>query len=833
LSALWQLWPRENPKFVDLFGGMKRLFALAALLILFSSSFAQILDPISWKFDAKRITADEFDLVFTASLDPHWHLYSQNLGSDMGPIPTAFDFMELNGAELIGKVKEPKAKVEYDPNFDMDLAYFEGIVQFTQRVRIPKDLQIKGELTYMVCDSSKCLPPDYVPFSFDLSVAASGEKEKSQEVLEEASGTDPPAGDAPQIFDPVEWSFSVEDVENGAYKLIMRATIDPGWHLYSLKIEEDGPIPTTFTFEDSEDYELVGEMSFEGNELTEYDPNFMMTLPWFENEVSFIQQVRARSPNATVKGQLEFMACTDERCIAPEIVEFAMELGDLMSLSDGDQGAALTEADEGKKLRNRGYLGIFIAGFVGGLLALLTPCVFPMIPLTVSFFTKQSKSKAQGMSNALLYGLFIIGIYVILGYLVTVFFGADALNALSTNFWFNLAFFILFVVFAISFFGAFEITLPSSWVNRADQASDKGGIIGIFFMAFTLSLVSFSCTGPIIGTLLVEAAVNGEAAGPLMGMFGFSLALAMPFGLFAAFPGWLNSLPRSGGWLNSVKVVLGFLELALALKFLSNADMVVQAHLLTRELFIAIWIGIFAMLTAYLLGAFKLPHDSPVDRLSVGRMLFGTVTLIFTLYLIPGLWGAPLKLISGFPPPMFYSESPQGVGKSAGVMPSGSSDAAPSASGGAHCPHGLNCFHDYDEAMAYAKEVNKPLMLDFTGWACVNCRKMEEQVWSDPRVLQRLSNDVVLVSLYVDEKLELPAEEQKEVQIGEKTKLLKTVGNKWSYLQASKFGTNSQPYYVILDHDGNPVHESAAYDPDIEKFIEWLDRGNKLFEQNS
>lgn len=802
---------------------MRKFILLLITSLVFLQVSGQILDPVKWTFDSKRIDSDEFELKFKAKLDMGWHLYSQNLPSDDGPIATSFVFDESDAVERLGEVTEPKAKTEYDPNFDMELSYFENSVEFVQRVKISANTVFKGELTYMVCDASKCLPPEYVPYSFELSIkeAETSQAESTVDETEELA----PVSDLdskPEIFDPVSWSFSTKDLGNGEQLISFDAQIDEGWHLYSQNIPEGGPLPTVFRFAEGQDHELIGKVEEVGELHEEYDPNFMMDLSFFSGKVSFQQKIKSGS-DSQFKGELEFMVCDDEKCLPPEIVEFSIKLS---------SEPMLNQDNESDKLRAKGFVGIFIAGFLGGLLALLTPCVFPMIPLTVSYFTKQSKSKAQGMSNAILYGIFIILIYVGLGFMTTWIFGPDALNEISTGFWFNLIFFIMFVVFAISFFGAFEITLPSSWVNKADQASDKGGFIGIFFMAFTLSLVSFSCTGPIIGTLLVEAAVNGGVAGPLLGMFGFSLALAMPFALFAAFPGWLNSLPRSGGWLNSVKVVLGFLELALALKFLSNADLVVQAGILTRELFIAIWIGIFAMMTAYLLGAFRLPHDSPMERLSVGRMLFGTVSLIFTLYLVPGLWGAPLKVISGFPPPMFYSESPQGVGK-AGVAIAGATAAGKGGhTKSAHCPHNLDCFHDYDEAMAYAKEVNKPLMVDFTGWACVNCRKMEEQVWSDPAVLNRLRENVVLVSLYVDEKLELPESEKKEVKIGDKTKVLKTVGNKWSYFQASKFGTNSQPYYVILDHDGNALHESAAYDPDIPKFINWLDRGTKLFSSN-
>jgi thiol:disulfide interchange protein DsbD len=452
---------------------------------------------------------------------------------------------------------------------------------------------------------------------------------------------------------------------------------------------------------------------------------------------------------------------------------------------------------------------IFVAGMLGGLLALLTPCVFPMIPMTVSFFTKRSGNRTKGIRNALLYAVSIIFIYVALGLLVTVTFGSDALNALASNAFFNLAFFVIFIIFAISFFGAFEITLPSWIINKADSASDRGGLVGIFFMAFTLSLVSFSCTGPIIGTLLVEAAHGRSYLGPLMGMTGFSFALAVPFALFALFPSWLNSLPKSGGWLNTVKVSLGFIELALALKFLSNVDLAYHWGLLKRELFIVLWIVIFGMLGLYLLGKIRLSHDIDQQHIGIGRLLFALLSLSFALYLVPGIWGAPLKLISGFPPPDFYKEWKTGKE--------------------GDCPHDILCFKDYDEGMRYAKEHNKPVMIDFTGWSCVNCRKMEDNVWSDPKVLKKLGEDYVLISLYVDDKTPLPAEQQ-SVSPTTGRKIL-TTGNKWSDLQASVYNTNSQPYYVLLDHQGKILAEPRGYTPDIPTYLSFLEEGLCRYQQ--
>ena len=525
-----------------------------------------------------------------------------------------------------------------------------------------------------------------------------------------------------------------------------------------------------------------------------------------------------------------------DKQLALIIKELAKELGesepDWLLNDSPDETRDINNSEQGpseEKKEARSLWTIFFLAFAAGFAALLTPCVFPMIPMTVSFFTKQSKSKAQGIRNAVIFGISIIVIYVVLGTVVTAIFGSDALNAMATNFWFNLIFFILLVVFAISFMGAFEIILPNSWLNKADKASDKGGLIGIFFMALALALVSFSCTGPIVGTLLFEAATIG-GMGPFIGMLGFSLALALPFTLFAAFPGWMNSMPKSGGWLNSVKVVLGFLELALAFKFLSNADLVVQGHFLEREMFLAIWIGIFVVLALYLFGKISLPHDSPIERLSVGRALFGTTVVIFVIYLIPGLWGAPLKLISGFPPPMSYSESPMGVGGGGSLVHNESEIDKDMHLG----EHGIMLFHDYEKGIAYANKVGKPVLLDFTGYACVNCRRMESNVWGDPAVLNILKNKVVMISLYVDDKTELPKEEQITVNITKDlTSDLVSYGNKWSYIQASRYKNNSQPYYRILGPKNEDLNNgSADYNNhgNPEAFLKWLEEGLYLFE---
>lgn len=655
-----------------------------------------------------------------------------------------------------------------------------------------------------------------------------------------------------QVYQPVKWNFSVKNISKTESELIFTASIDKGWHLYSQKEYQEGPVPTSFHIDKSSEFELLGKVT-EGVSIKEYDANFGIELNYFKNKAVFKQKIKPlTSDKFVVKGMLEFMVCNDEMCLPPEEIEFNFVVNELpldktphtvavepevpnsdtievVEVEQEEEAVAPTvktpSDNEPKPAAVKSFWGIFIAGFLGGFLALLTPCVFPMIPLTVSFFTKKSKTRLQGIGNALIYGFSIIFIYVALGFLITKLLGPDAMNAFASNVWMNLLFFVVFVVFAISFLGAFEITLPSSWINKADSASDRGGLIGIFFMAFTLSLVSFSCTGPIIGTLLVEASVGGNNIGPLVGMAGFSTALALPFGLFAAFPGWLNSLPKSGGWLNSVKVALGLLELALAIKFLSNADLVSHWGLITREVFIALWIIIFTILGFYLLGKIKFSHDTEVKHTSIPRLFLSIMTFSFVVYLIPGMWGAPLKLISGFPPPSFYSEGWNLGGSSI------SAESQPVVAGidKSKCPHNLPCFKDYELALEYARSQNKPLMIDFTGWSCVNCRKMEEQVWVDPRVLSRIKNNYVLVSLYVDDKIPLPEE---EVYVSKVTgKSIKTIGNKWSDFQISRFNTNSQPLYVLLDHNEQLLIEPTGYDTDIEKYIAFLDQGKAKFEQ--
>lgn len=615
-----------------------------------------------------------------------------------------------------------------------------------------------------------------------------------------------------QVLEPVKWNTSVEKISETEFRLIAKASIEKGWHLYSQNVPEDGPIPTTFTFDDSEGaFKTIGNTSEEEGHTID-DPVFQMKIKFFENTAIFEQKIEILNNTTSIEAFVEFMVCDDTRCLPPTEVDLVYNLSQ-------NEPSAPSESS------NDGLWTIFILGLGAGFIALFTPCVFPLIPMTVSFFTKQSKTKAAGIKNAIIYGISIIIIYVILGTAVVAIFGASAINEFSTGVTFNLLFFVIIMIFAVSFLGAFEIMLPNSWANKVDSQADKGGLIGIFFMALALAIVSFSCTGPFVGNIIVLSASAGGLA-PIIGMLGFSSAIALPFALFAAFPGWLNSLPKSGGWLNTVKVVLGFLELALAFKFLSNADLVLQLHWLEREVFIAIWIAIFGTLALYLFGKIQLPHDSPLNHISVGRLSLGLISLAFTIYMIPGLWGAPLNLISAFPPPQHYSESPYGVGYTqlgSGSASNGNHDDIPD---GAHLmpPHDILAFNDYDKGLAYAKKTGKPIMIDFTGHACVNCRKMEQNVWVKPNVLDLLKNKVVLISLYVDDKRKLKPDEiiDSKLRPGKK---LKYIGQKWSELQTIKYKANTQPMYVLMDHDENNLIPPVAYTPNVDEYFTWLEKG--------
>lgn len=811
---------------------------------------AQILNPAKWKFSVQPVKDDEYEFVAHCTIEPGWHLYSTREINGDGPIPTSFRFESSPYYQLKGNLNESRPIIKKEPVFDnIELAFFENKATFRQRIKIlqpASHIVFKGEVEFMLCNETQCLPPDVEEFT--LIISYSGQTGKGKNVRPVLGGdasssvtlNDTAAKKAitvnddkneegrsqSGILEPVKWQFRSEKISQREYLIIAEAQIEKGWHIYSMKQEsEEGPVPTKITITEQRDIELAGDATEEGPVQHIYDPNYLMNLAIYEGNYILKQKIKLTGEKGIVKGTITYMACDEKRCLPPDDVEFYFEFPES---SRGTIASATTSEFDSNVM---GFWELFFLSFAGGLVVLFTPCVFPMIPLTVSFFTKQSKSRVQGIRHAFLYGISIIIIYVILGTAVTALFGFDALNAMSTNFWFNIFFFLLLLIFGVSFLGAFEIVLPASWTNKVSALSDKGGWVGIFFMAFTLALVSFSCTGPVVGPLLVQAASTG-GMGPVIGMFGFSFALALPFALFAAFPGWLQSLPKSGGWMVSVKVFLGFLEIAFALKFLSNADLVIQAGWITREVFIALWIAIFLTLALYLFGFVRLPHDEKIENISVFRAVLGIVTLAFVLYMIPGLWGAPLKLISGFPPPAFYSESPDGVGrKGSSTLGEGKQfiENIPIGAEPEHCPHALNCFHDYDKGLQYARQVKKPILIDFTGWACVNCRKMEENVWSDPRVLEILRNQVVLISLYVDDKRELPAEEQFEAEMAGRRKKIKTIGNKWSWFQAQRYGTNSQPYYVMMDLEENTLYKPTGYEPDVEAFLLWLKEGISQF----
>lgn len=638
-----------------------------------------------------------------------------------------------------------------------------------------------------------------------------------------------------QIQEPVTFTQELRKISETEAEIVFTGKIDKGWHVYSTELGEGGPISAVLEVEHITGAVLDGKLTPVGKEISDYDKLFEMQVRWFENEAQFVQKLRLTGGQWRIEGYLEYGACNDQNCLPPTDLDFSFTGTAAVSADtpvtlpmnepvlvmpvpqqETEAVAGSMEVGMGSALwapvidelhamgetagTSSSWLYIFITGFLGGLLALFTPCVWPIIPMTVSFFLKRSKDKKKGIRDAVTYGLAIIVIYVTLGLAVTLIFGASALNALSTNAVFNILFFLMLVVFAASFFGAFEITLPSKWTTAVDnKAEATTGLISIFLMAFTLSLVSFSCTGPIIGFLLVEVSTTGSIIAPTIGMLGFAVALALPFTLFALFPTWLKQMPKSGGWMNVIKVSLGFIELAFALKFLSVADLAYGWHLLDRETFLALWIVLFALLGVYLLGHIKFPHDDDSNRVSVPRFFLALMSLAFAVYMVPGLWGAPLKAVSAFAPPMYTQDFNLYKNE-------------------VHAQ-----FDDYDLGMEYARRVGKPVMLDFTGYGCVNCRKMELAVWTDTKVADLMNNEYVLITLYVDNKTKLP--EPIVVQENGQERKLRTLGDKWSYLQRVKFGANAQPFYVLIDNDGKPLNKSYSYDEDVEKYVEFLQTG--------
>lgn len=648
-----------------------------------------------------------------------------------------------------------------------------------------------------------------------------------------------------QIQEPVKFKTELKTISDTEAQIVFTGNIDAGWHVYSTDLPSGGPISATFNVEKIQGAELMGKLTPQGKEIENFDKVFEMKLRYFENTATFVQKFKITDASYQIEGYLEYGACNDENCLPPTEVPFsfsgkgnaatatvatsetkaetvnqpaaensvaettAIDSAATVALSDNETSVQdywtpvikeLNSYGETTSQQDRSWIYIFFAGFIGGLLALFTPCVWPIIPMTVSFFLKRSKDKKKGIRDAWTYGASIVVIYVALGLAITLIFGASALNALSTNAVFNILFCLMLIIFAVSFFGAFELTLPSKWSNAVDsKAEQTSGLLSIFLMAFTLSLVSFSCTGPIIGFLLVEVSTTGSVIAPAIGMLGFAIALALPFTLFAMFPSWLKSMPKSGGWMNVIKVTLGFLELAFALKFLSVADLAYGWRILDRETFLALWIVIFGLLGFYLLGKIKFPHDDDDNTTSVPRFFMALISLAFAVYMVPGLWGAPLKAVSAFAPPMTTQDFNLYNNE-------------------VHAK-----FDDYDAGMEYAKRNGKPVMLDFTGYGCVNCRKMEAAVWTDPKVSKLMTDDYVLITLYVDNKEPLP--EHIKVMENGKERTLRTVGDKWSYLQRSKFGANAQPFYVLIDNEGKPLNKSYSYDEDIDKYVDFLQTG--------
>lgn len=657
-----------------------------------------------------------------------------------------------------------------------------------------------------------------------------------------------------QMQDPVHFKTEWKSISANEAEIIFSATIDPGWHVYSTDLGDGGPTQATINIDKISGATLDGKLKPGSNEIKKMDPIFEMEVKFFEKTAKFTQKVKLTGGKYSVSGYLEYGACNDENCLPPTSVDFTFS-GEVPAQAkaadtkekeapkkEGTPVEAVAEADtaveaptaadstvaettlqettnywtpviselssygEGTNEESHSWIYIFFTGLIGGLLALFTPCVWPIIPMTVSFFLKRTKDKKKGIRDAWTYGASIVVIYVTLGLAITLIFGASALNALSTNAIFNILFCLMLVVFAASFFGAFEITLPSKWSNAVDsKAEATTGLLSIFLMAFTLSLVSFSCTGPIIGFLLVEVSTSGSVVAPAIGMLGFAIALALPFTLFAMFPSWLKSMPKSGGWMNVIKVSLGFLELAFALKFLSVADLAYGWRILDRETFLALWIVIFGLLGMYLLGKIKFPHDDDNTKVGVGRFFLALFSLAFAVYMIPGLWGAPLKAVSAFAPPMQTQDFNLYKNE-------------------VHAK-----FNDFDAGMEYARQNHKPVMIDFTGYGCVNCRKMELAVWTDPQISQIMNDDYVLITLYVDEKTSLP--EPIKITENGKERTLRTIGDKWSYLQRSKFGANAQPFYVLLDNEGKPLNSSYSYDEDIAKYKDFLQTGLKNYKK--
>jgi len=838
---------------------MRRICTLL-LLALSGTLFGQIQDPVDWTFTWNELDNGNYELISTATIEDGWKIYSQYLESDDGPVRTSFMYDDESAFEMVGK-NEEGGDIEqgFDDLFGMNVISLKKKATFTQRIRLKEGMSgpITGYLEFMACNDEMCLPPTEEMFSFDIP-ASGGDVAASEPVLEddntplldEAAAQSSEARPAPGIRQPVTWTSSYQEVGDQQYRLEFKASIEKGWTLYAKDVDPTvGPQPTTLLLNEGEHFTWDGSVEETGKKIKEgYDNVFDANLKKItEGPATYAVTIAVEDMSEPVLGELSFMTCDDSQCLPPAYLDIVFRadegillLGDEATTflaardgedtSAGDVAYAMTKPDienpvgvcstDQETVAQASIWRIFGLGFLGGLLALLTPCVFPMIPLTVSFFTKSSGNRQKGIRDAVLYGGFILLVYLVLSipFHLMDSLNPDILNDISTNIWLNLFFFAVFLFFAFSFFGYYELTLPEKWTNRASQAEGVGGVLGIFFMALTLALVSFSCTGPILGSLLAGALTsNGGAWQLTAGMGGFGLALALPFALFALFPGMMKTLPKSGGWLNTVKVVLGFIELALALKFLSNADLVKHWGILKIEPFLGLWILIFLGLGLYAFGLIKFPHDSPKTRLGAGRVTVGVLSLAFVIYLASGFMYSeqsgsyrPLKLLSGLAPPVCYSMVYD-----------------------CDCPQNLECFKDLDDGLAYAKKQNKPVMIDFTGHACVNCRKMEEHVWPELDVYNQLRDDYVLISLYVDDKRELPEAEQIMVEKATGgTRKLRRVGDKWAHFQTEYFQTNTQPYYVLLSPEGDKLlNQPVGYTPDVSAFADFLQCGKDAFQR--
>jgi thiol:disulfide interchange protein len=883
---------------------MKKILLSCLSIFVFSNILlSQILNPVKWSFESKKINDTEFDLVATAKLDKGWYIYTQHITGDDGPIPTKFNFKITPQYQLVGKMPNEVSdhkKAGFDKVFQMNVTKFSDIVQFVQRVKISgASASVQGTVEYGTCDDEKCLPPQDANFSYNLSsgagssrgsitppppsatpqnptsVPATPQNQNQNAVAsnEPNNGKTNTNKNAGQLFEvkpavipevkteqkaeekkngilkPVKWAFHSKKINEKEYDLIFNATIEKGWHIYSQSMNGDGPQPTVFTFEKSNNIEVVGKTSETSPKRSQHkEPLFDNILVIdFAESATFTQRVKIKDALNPVKGTLEYMACDNGQCLPPEEIPFSFNLltgqgivqenipPSVLPILPSDSATTTTtikiepsqftfdKTDENYVCGSETVVSsaddslwvIFGKGFLAGLLAVLMPCIFPLIPMTVGFFTKGSKDRKTGMRNALIYCASIIVIFVTLGLFLSIAFGSDSLNKFSTHPVVNLIFGLLFIVFALSFFGYFEIALPQSLVNKVDAASDRGGLLGIFFMAFTLVLVSFSCTGPLIGSVLVDTMKYGVSAGAVVCMFGFSLAMALPFGFFAAFPAWLKTLPKSGSWMDDLKVSLGFIEVALAIKFFSNADLIKGWKILPYEAFLGIWILCALGLAAYHSGLLNFKGSHKKINWTMPRIAIVAFSLVSAFYMGLGFRYNPVsktfrtpELLSGILPPAGYSY----------IYPQ-------------ICPLNLECFHDLNEGIAHAKKVNKPILLDFTGWNCANCRKMEEHVWNQQAVLDLIRDKYVLISLYTDDKHELkkPYAAYTSKFDG---KLKDTEGEMWTDLEATFFNKNSQPFYVLLsakDNNLKVLNAPVAYTPDIDKYKDFLQCGLDRF----